>query len=77
MQEYDFQSKLLKRQIKKHLAYMSEKDLANAQVFLKAIDDEYANVKKDREFLERSLDISSRELSEQNTKLVDSLQKNI
>lgn len=56
---------------------MSEKDLANAQVFLKAIDDEYANVKKDREFLERSLDISSRELSEQNTKLVDSLQKNI
>jgi hypothetical protein len=63
--------------MRKHLAYMSEKDFENAQVFLKAIDDEYANVKKDREFLERSLDISSRELSEQNAKLADSLEKNI
>lgn len=77
MWEYDFQSRLLKRQIKKHLAYMSEKDLESAQVFLKAIDDEYASEQKDREFLERSLHISSRELSEQNAKLAELLEKNI
>jgi PAS domain S-box-containing protein len=56
---------------------MSNEDLAKAKSFIAAVDSEYTDGKEHREMLEWALNINSQELSEQNEKLVDSLEKNI
>lgn len=70
-------SSLLKRQIRKHLRGFEEKDFDKIDKFIYSIDDEYNNTREDRELLERSLDISSNELSRKNEQLVNVLTKNI
>ena len=62
-------NKLLKRQIKKYLQHISEKDLAEMDIFFDAIEDAYEGFDNDRILMERSLEISSQELLERNKKL--------
>jgi len=68
---------LLKRQIRKHLKGFNWINSEKLWDFIKSIDLEYFDSKEDRELLERSLDLSSKELSLKNEKLADILEKNI
>lgn len=70
-------SSLLKRQIRKHLKEVKSDDFEKLSAFIYSIDEEYDSIAEDRELLERSLDISSVELSKKNEQLVDVLNKNI
>jgi PAS domain S-box-containing protein len=66
-------SKLLTRQIKKHLQNQSTSDLEvslpGIRNFLGAIDAAYGEAEVDRVLMERSLEISSQELLEKNSKI--------
>jgi len=64
--------KLLERQIKK---YLKTKDLSSdeCQDFFKSVSDSYQHNDEDRELIERSLEISSRELGEKNKQLQDEI----
>ncbi len=55
--------RLLKRQLRKHLGLERPED-PDLLAFVKAVDDSYQQLDRDREMLERSLEISSRELRE-------------
>ncbi|MCO7223873.1 EAL domain-containing protein [Pleionea sp. CnH1-48] len=59
--------KLLKRQLNKNLKSID--DLTPLQAFLEAIDSAYEQADKDRLLLERSLDLTSKELNERNQQL--------
>lgn len=67
-------NKLLLRQIQKHLGNSSElpEDL---QSFLKAISDSYDHFEKDRNMLERSVELTSCEMIELNTRLRNEAQE--
>ena len=70
-------SRLLKRQIKKHLKWFDDVELKKMEKFIFSIQDEYSSVKEDRVLLERSLDISSEELSLKNAQVNKVLWRNI
>ena len=55
--------RLLRRQLKKHLGFEDEV-AAELQRFLAAVDAAYGDFDSDRAMLERSLEISSKELSD-------------
>jgi len=67
---------LLKRQIRKHLAYLSEKDIEKMQDFIHSIEEAYTSYEMDRELMERSLDISSEEMREKNESLHEKAESN-
>ncbi len=77
MENIELKSRLLQRQIRKHLKKFSDEEKIRAGDFLRAIDQEYINVKEDRVFLERKLDVSTKELSEKNERLKDIVLNNI
>lgn len=60
--------KLLERQVRKHLS-ASNDDLASFAPFLQAISESYDHLDRDRELLERSMEISNRELTEANARM--------
>ncbi|MEY3441863.1 MAG: hypothetical protein RLZZ519_144 [Bacteroidota bacterium] len=60
--------KLLERQVRKYLpAYNG--DVADLAPFLQAISESYDHLDRDRELLERSMEISNRELTEANARM--------
>jgi len=60
---------ILKRQIRKYLKDFSDDQISQLQPFLWAVLDMYQSFDDDRKLMDRSLDISSRELLEKNEKL--------
>ncbi len=70
-------SNLLRRQIKKYLKNLTPEEFSKLSKFIESVDMEYADMKEDRTFLERTVDLNSKELWEKNKKLEDILEKNI
>jgi hypothetical protein len=62
---------LLSRQIRKYTRNISSEYIEKLQVFFSAIEDAYESFENDRSLMERSLEISSMELSNMNKQLTD------
>ncbi|MCH8518411.1 PAS domain S-box protein [Candidatus Gracilibacteria bacterium] len=61
--------RILKRQISKHLSFLSSVELKKFQPFFDAVLSMYQSFEEDRKMIERSLEISSQEMLENNEKL--------
>lgn len=68
-------STLLERQKRKYLKDFTEEELKKLSLFFEAVQNEYDYMKEDRLLMERSLDISSKELREKNDELKKLLEK--
>lgn len=75
--EEKINSRLLRRQIQKHLSWFQEQELQKMERFFSAIEDEYRYEHERREMLEWTVRINSAELSDKNTELSKLLEKNI
>ena len=62
---------LLSRQIRKYTESLPSEYIEKLQVFFSAIEDAYESFENDRSLMERSLEISSMELSDMNKRLTD------
>lgn len=65
-------NRLLQRQIRK---YLSGVDTDSMQAFLEAVGNSYDHYERDRELLERSMDLSSKELLESNQRIRSEAEK--
>ncbi len=70
-------SNLLRRQVKKYLRHLNFEEYSKISKFIESIDLEYTDIKEDRVLLERTLDLSSKELLEKTKNLEILLAKNI
>ena len=68
-------SKLLDSQVQRHLPNLSEAEKIRLSDFLMAVDQAYKDSESDREMLERSLEISSKEMVQKNRKLQEEIEK--
>lgn len=66
---------LLKRQMKKYLTITSEQFFEDNQKFVRAIDEAYNRFDADRLMIERSLELTSKELIEKNKSLLNYIEK--
>ena len=66
---------LLKRQMKKFLTTTSEQFFEDNQKFVQAIDEAYNRFDADRLMIERSLELTSKELIEKNKSLLSYIEK--
>lgn len=72
----DLNSKLLNRQIKKHLSGYSKEEISKLAPFLSCIDNSYWEYSDDAIYMERSLEIRAREAIEINKQIKDNLNEN-
>jgi hypothetical protein len=70
-------SKLLKKQISKYLSFLKKEEYEKLNPFLNAIDEEYIYENERLSLIEKTLEVSSSELTTKNEQLSNILNKNI